>query len=68
MKKIVLLMAIVALTGCSSIKKYWPRTHDPVLFDHLVAVDIAVEQVDCDKADWNKHKLIKEAIDAREKK
>jgi uncharacterized protein YceK len=54
MKKLVLLIAIVALTGCSSIKKYWPRSHDPVLFDHLVAVDIAVEQVDCDKADWNK--------------
>ena len=55
MKKLLLVVAIVSLTGCSTIqdiKQYWPRDHDPVMFNHLVTTDIAIKHVDCEKADW----------------
>ena len=51
--KYVVALSIVLLSGCSTIKEYWPRPHDPVMFDTLVKIDIAVEKVDCDKPDWS---------------
>jgi hypothetical protein len=47
MKTIIILMAAVILSGCSTVQKYWPRAHDPVLVDRWVTVDIAVANVDC---------------------
>ena len=52
MRLAILAFTLILLTGCSTIKKYWPRDHDPVLFDHLVTASVAVEQVDCTKPDW----------------
>ena len=52
MKKIILAFSILALTGCSTIKQYWPRAHDPEMFGMLVDTDIAIERVNCEKADW----------------
>jgi hypothetical protein len=55
MKKF-LFVAVVLLTGCSTIqdiKQYWPRDHDPVMFNHLVTTNIAIGHVDCEKADWS---------------
>ena len=55
MKRLLLALAVVSLTGCSTLqdlKQYWPRDHDPVLFNHLVTTDIAINHVDCEKADW----------------
>ena len=52
MKKLVLALVVMALTGCSTIKEYWPRAHDAVLFDRLVTTDIAVEKVNCERPDW----------------
>jgi hypothetical protein len=55
MKKIALALSILLLSGCSTIdtvKKYWPRPHDPVMFNQLIATGIAIEKVDCEKADW----------------
>jgi hypothetical protein len=52
MKQLVLAVAVVALSGCSTIKEYWPRAHDAVLFDRLVTTDIAIEKVDCEHPDW----------------
>ena len=40
------------LSGCSTIRELWPRPHDPVLFDHLVRMDIVIERVDCERANW----------------
>lgn len=57
MKLISVIILSTVLSGCAvvdTVKKYWPRSHDPVMFDHLIAVDIAIEQVDCDKPDWSK--------------
>jgi hypothetical protein len=54
MKKFTLI-AVVLLTGCSTIKDlstYWPRDHDPVMFNHLVTTDIAVKHIDCERPDW----------------
>jgi hypothetical protein len=52
MKKIILVSALIGLTGCSTIQKYWPRDHDPVAFQQLVNIDIAVEQINCEHPDW----------------
>jgi hypothetical protein len=54
MKKFTLI-AVVLLTGCSTLKDlstYWPRDHDPVMFNHLVTTDIAVKHIDCERPDW----------------
>lgn len=50
--KSFLLIAVIALSGCSTIKEYWPRAHDPVMFNQLVALDIAVTKQDCEKPTW----------------
>ena len=52
MKKFAVISMLIVLTGCSSIKQYWPRDHDPVLFNHLVTADLAVEHVNCEQPDW----------------
>lgn len=43
------------MTGCSTIKKYWPRAHDPVLVEHWVEVSLAVDNVSCaaEKTGWS---------------
>ena len=54
MKKLLFVSAVL-LTGCSNFQgmaQYWPKDHDPVMFNHLVTTDIAVARVDCDKPDW----------------
>lgn len=50
--RLILIIAAITLTGCSTIKEYWPRPHDPVMFNNLVAVDIAVDKQDCEKPAW----------------
>lgn len=54
MKQVLVILSVVLLTGCSTIKDYWPRTHDPEMFGALVDTDIAVERVNCDAPDWSK--------------
>ena len=50
--KQLLIITVLCLSGCSTIKEYWPREHDAVMFNHLVTTDIAVKHVDCERADW----------------
>lgn len=47
MKIISVLITLMLLSGCSTIQKYWPRAHDPVLVDRWVSTEIAVRAVDC---------------------
>ena len=54
MKQLLVITAVL-LSGCGTLqdlKKYWPRDHDPVMFNHLVTTDIAVKHIDCDRPDW----------------
>ena len=51
MKKL-LLLAVLALTGCSTISNLLPRNHDPVMFDQVVAIDIAMNKTNCSNRDW----------------
>ncbi len=56
MRIIVTLLLISQLSACATIdtvKKYWPRKHDPVMFDHLVTLSISIEQINCDNPDWS---------------
>lgn len=46
----ILLIACVALSGCTTIKQLWPRPHDPVLADRWVSVNIELAKVDCSKS------------------
>ena len=55
MKKLLLIVAITILSGCSTIKNLWdayPRDHDPVMLSQLVSVKIAVEKLNCDDKNW----------------
>ncbi|CAB4133612.1 hypothetical protein UFOVP257_334 [uncultured Caudovirales phage] len=55
--KRLLVVFLILLSGCSTIdtvKKYWPRDHDPVMFDNLVTVSITIEMIDCTKPDWSR--------------
>ena len=49
---LLLICSLTALTSCSTIKQYWPRAHDPVMFNQLVLTDIAIAHVDCERPDW----------------
>jgi hypothetical protein len=57
MKKIITAALLaIALSGCATVdtvKKYWPRDHDPVMFNQLVTVSIAIETIDCGHPDWS---------------
>jgi len=52
MKYIAIVFLSISLIGCSTIKKYWPRDHDPVMFNHLIELDRILESVDCEGPDW----------------
>lgn len=62
MKKIIIATSIVVLSGCSTIdtvKKYWPRAHDPVMLNQLITVEQDLAAIDCKNPDW--HKVLYEA-------
>jgi hypothetical protein len=59
MNKIFLGLIFFLITGCSTIqsgvdtvKKYWPRDHDPVMFDKVVEINIAIENLNCESPDY----------------
>ena len=55
MKKLLLVVAVF-LSGCSSLqelKQYFPKDHDPVMFNYLVVTDISINHINCDKPDWS---------------
>jgi len=56
MKKLLVLLSITLLAGCSTVsnlQKYWPRPHDPIMFGYLVSADIEINKVDCEKSNWS---------------
>jgi hypothetical protein len=56
MKKILTgLVVVLALSGCATVetvKKYWPRAHDPAMFGNLVELTLAISNVNCEQPDW----------------
>lgn len=55
MFRFLLIVLVGMLSGCSSldtVRQYWPRAHDPVMFRQLVDLDIAVEQQNCQDPMW----------------
>ena len=57
MKKFILAAVLMSLIGCAStvdtVRKYWPRDHDPVAFNQLATLDILVAKVDCNRPNWD---------------
>jgi hypothetical protein len=52
---IIILILLLHITGCSSIEtiqKYWPKDHDPVMFDRALTISIAIDAIDCDKPEF----------------
>ena len=50
------LTLLLALSGCATVetvKKYWPRAHDPVMFNNLVEISLAINDVNCEHPDWS---------------
>ena len=57
MKIIPILLISTMLSGCAvvgTVKKYWPRSHDPVMFNQLVQADYQIEHIDCSQPAWDK--------------
>lgn len=52
MRYLTIILLSISLIGCSTIKKYWPRDHDPVMFNQLVEIDRTLEKIDCSEEDW----------------
>ena len=54
MKRILLVLLVLALQGCSiaMISSIWPKPHDPVMFDNLVSVKLAVDKLSCEDKNW----------------
>lgn len=56
MKNILLTLSFsLTLASCAmmeTIEKYWPRDHDPVMFQQLVKLDLAIKRVDCNEPRW----------------
>ena len=49
MKKSLTILIAISLSACSIIL---PIDHDPVMFDHLVDVKIAMSKTTCENKDW----------------
>ena len=52
MKKLIIVLSFVYLTGCSTIASIWPKPHDPVMFDHAVSIKVKMDQINCSNRDW----------------
>ena len=52
MKKLIIVLSVVYLTGCSTIASIWPKPHDPVMFDHAVSIKVKMDQINCSNRDW----------------
>ena len=65
MKKILVSVSILLLTGCSTVdkvKEMWPRAHDPVMVGAYIDLERQLEDISCKskesidpviyKADW----------------
>jgi len=56
MKLISILLVSSMLSGCAvvtTVKKYWPRSHDPVMFNQLAQADYQIETIDCERPTWD---------------
>jgi hypothetical protein len=53
-KSSVVITTAILLSGCSTIQKYWPRAHDPVMLSQLVALGQDIDAVDCKKPYWHR--------------
>lgn len=53
-KQLLLLLAVLVLQGCSiaAISAIWPKPHDPVMFDNIVSVKLAVDKLNCEDKNW----------------
>jgi len=51
--KIAYLIPAVMLCGCSVLSTIMPIDHDPVMFNNLVSVKIAVDKLSCDDKNWS---------------
>lgn len=66
MKIVSVIFLSFAISGCAAVdtvKKYWPRDHDPVMFNKLVELSVKIEKINCDQPDWSQAVQIAETLD-----
>lgn len=47
MMRVATVLLLVLLSGCGTVKKYWPRSHDPVFVSAWVDTKMSLDRVDC---------------------
>jgi len=59
MRLFVTMLLTATLLGCSTIENtqqkfytWMPKDHDAMMFNQLVAIDLAVEKINCEAPDW----------------
>mgnify|MGYP003341514466 CR=1 FL=1 len=55
MKKLLAILLVVSLQGCSiaALTSIWPKPHDPVMFDQVVSIHIVLNKTNCSNKDWS---------------
>ncbi len=58
-KIITILVASATIAGCSTlqsgvekIQTYWPKDHDPVMFEKALKVAVSIDQLNCDQPEF----------------
>lgn len=51
MKRLLAILSLTTLMGCSTIAEYWPTPHDPALAQGWTSVQQLIQRVDCKKKD-----------------
>ena len=47
MRITLVVLSLFMLSGCGTVKKYWPRSHDPVFVSAWVDTKMTLDRVDC---------------------
>ncbi|NDG32530.1 hypothetical protein EB118_20955 [bacterium] len=58
--KIIISLIFLNLAGCASIQngiqtvqKYWPKDHDPVMFDRALSISMDIDALNCDNPNFD---------------
>lgn len=47
--RLIFILSFILLSSCAIV---FPKPHDPVMFDQIVAIQIQVNKINCSNKDW----------------
>jgi hypothetical protein len=62
MRKLIIIAAVIMLTGCSTVKGWIPSFADPNQSHSIIDVRLAVEQLDCSQPHLPQVRTIREHV------